>query len=102
MTDITLDPAAAAATADQWREYADQVEQHGQRQHVPIGELPSLLGDVYGEYVEAKIGEYQARQAAYQRVATQAREHARKLETTRQTFVVGDEDCAQRIGQIIE
>lgn len=97
MTDVSLDTDAAAASAAQWHEYADIIEQQGQRQHVPLGELPSLLGDVYGEYTDAKAAEYEARQAAYGRVAAQAREHARKLETTRQTFIAADEESGQRV-----
>ena len=92
MSDISLDTGSVALTAEQWREHAEQLEQHGQHQHVPVGELAALLGDVYGEYVDAKAGEYEARQAAYQRVAAQARAHAEKLDNTRQRFTASDED----------
>ena len=101
MGEITIETESQAATAAAWRDYAEQLERHGQVQHVPLGELPALLGDIYGEYTEAKAAEYEARTAAYQRVATQAREHARKLDNTRTTFEQGDEDSGQRITQVL-
>ena len=97
MSDIILDPDVVAVTAADWGAYAEALEQHGQLQHVPLAELPALLGDVYADYTEAKAAEYEARTAAYQRVAAQARAHAEKLGNTRQQFIAADDDSAQRI-----
>jgi hypothetical protein len=100
MPDISLDTDSAAASAAQWRYYAEQLEQHGQHQHVPPESLPSLLGDVYADYTAAKIAEYEARTAAYSRVAEQARAHAAKLENTRAQFTAADEESGQRLAAL--
>jgi hypothetical protein len=97
MEPISLDTDAAAATAGEWRGYADQVEQHGSHQHVPLDQLRGAVGDAYGDYVEAKAGEYEARSAAYQRVATRARGHADRLDGTRQILTNTDDEHALRI-----
>ena len=102
MSEISLETDSAAASAADWREYADVIEGHGQHQHVPIEELPALLGDVYADYTDAKAAEYEARTAAYQRVAAQARAHADKLDITRQDFTAADEESGQRISQILD
>lgn len=99
---ISLDTDAAAATAAEWRGYADQVEQHGSHQHVPLDQLNSALGDIYGEYVEAKAGEYAARRAAYQRVAAHARGHADRLDRTRQIITSTDDEHATRINRVLD
>jgi Excreted virulence factor EspC, type VII ESX diderm len=99
MSDISLDPEAAAASVARWNAYADAIDQHGQVQHVPIEELQTMVGDIYSPYVTAKAAEYEARTAAYQRVADKARAHAAKLDNTRRTFEQTDEDSGQRIEQ---
>lgn len=99
---ISLDTDAATATAAEWRGYADQVEQHGNHQQVPLDQLNNALGDVYGEYVEAKAGEYEARRAAYQRVAAHARGHADRLDGTRQTLASTDDEHATRINGVLD
>jgi hypothetical protein len=100
MPDISLDTDSAAASAARWRDYAEQLERHGQRQQVPAESLPSLLGDVYADYTDAKIAEYEARTAAYGRVAQQARAHAAKLENTRAQFTAADEESGQRFAAL--
>lgn len=100
MPDISLDTDSAAASAAQWRDYAEQLERHGQHQHVPAEALPALLGDVYADYTDAKIGEYQARTAAYSRVAQQARAHAAKLENTSAQFTAADQESGQRLAAL--
>lgn len=100
-TDISLNFDAAAATAAQWREYADLVERHGATQHVAPQELRGLLGEIYAPYIDAKQTELDARMAAYQRVAANARRHADKLENTRQGFMNQDAESAQRIQNLI-
>lgn len=99
---ISLDTVAAAATAAEWHGYADQVEHHGSHHHIPLGQLSSALGDVYGEYVAAKADEYEARRAAYQRVAAHARGHAQRLEGTRQILTATDEEHATRINRVLD
>ena len=97
---ISLDTDAAAATAAEWRGYAEQVEQHGSHQHVSLDQLRSALGDIYGPYVQAKGEEYEARRAAYQRVAEHARGHAGRLEGTRRIFTNTDDEHANRISRV--
>lgn len=99
---ISLDTEAAAATAAEWRGYADQVEQHGGHRHVPLEQLRTALGDVYAEYVQAKGEEYQARQAAYQRVADRARGHADHLDGTRRILTNVDDEHATRINGVFD
>lgn len=99
---ISLDTDAAAATAAEWRGYADQVEQHGSHRHVPVEQLNAALGDVYEEFVAAKGEEYQARQAAYQRVANRARGHADRLEGTRRIFTNIDDEQATRVSGVLD
>jgi hypothetical protein len=99
---ISVDTDAAAATAAEWREYADRVEQHGSRHHVGIDELGSALGPVYTEYVQAKTGEQAARRAAYHRVAERARAHADHLEGTRRILTSTDDDSALRIDSVLD
>lgn len=99
---ISLDTEAAAATAAEWRGYAEQVERHGSHRHVPIDQLGTALGDVYGDFVQAKGEEYQARQAAYQRVANRARGHADRLEGTRQILTSTDDEQATRINGVLD
>ena len=99
---ISLDTDAAATTAGEWRGYADQVERHGSRHHVPLDQLSSALGDVYGEYVDAKAGEYEARRGAYQRVAARARGHADRLDGTRQILTDTDDEHTTRINGVLD
>lgn len=99
---ISLDLDAAAAAVAEWRGYAELVEQHGQHQHVPVDQLGSALGDVYSDYVEAKGAEYQAREAAYRRVADHARGHAERLEGTRRIFSSTDDAQAASINQVLD
>ena len=99
---ISLETEAAAAAAAKWRGYADQVEERGSHQHVPIDELGRALGDVYGDYVEAKAGEYEARRLAYHGVAARARGHADRLDGTRQIFSDTDEEHATVIRGVLD
>ena len=99
---ISLETEAAAAAAANWRGYADQAEEHGSHQHVPVDELGRALGDVYGEYVETKAGEYEARRLAYQRVAARARGHADRLDGTRKIFSDNDEEHATLIRGVLD
>ncbi|MGV7303120.1 hypothetical protein PJK45_24100 [Mycobacterium kansasii] len=99
---ISLDTDAVAATAAEWRGYADQVERHGSHRHVPLDQLSTALGDAYGEFVQAKREEYDARQAAYRRVANRARGHADRLEGTRQILTSTDDEQATRINGVFD
>ncbi|MGV7724247.1 type VII secretion target [Mycobacterium kansasii] len=99
---ISLDTDAVAATVAEWRGYADQVERHGSHRHVPLDELSTALGEVYEEFVQAKRDEYQARQAAYQRMANRARGHADRLEGTRQILTSTDDEQASRINGVFD
>ncbi|GAB7144182.1 hypothetical protein [Mycobacterium riyadhense] len=99
---ISLDTEAAAATAAEWRGYADQLEQHGSHRHVPLDQLSTALGDVYGNFVQAKGDEYHARHAAYQRVADRARGHAERLEGTRRILTSTDDEQATRINHVLD
>jgi hypothetical protein len=98
---ISLDTDAAAATAADWRAYGDRVEQHGATPHTPIAELRAAVGDVYAETVDAIAGQYEARQAAYQRVAHHARGHADRLDGTRQILTSRDDEGATRISGVL-
>jgi hypothetical protein len=99
---VSIDTDAAAAAAAEWRDYAERVEQHGNHHHVPLEQLRSALGDIYGDYVQAKAGEYEARQAAYQRLAGRARGHAARLEGTAHILTSADEDSAKRISGVLD
>jgi hypothetical protein len=87
--DISLDPDETTATANSWREYADQIEQHGAINPSVVGQL-NALGDVYAHFKEAKHRELAERASAHQRVANHARLHAARLEATRQAFTEQD------------
>lgn len=99
---ISLDPAEAAARAAEWREYADLVERQGRAPQVPIEQLRAALGDVYAPYLDAKAAEYEQREAAYSRVAAQARSHADKLLNTRSNLTSTDDENAARIAAVIQ
>lgn len=99
---ISLDTDASAAIAAEWRGYADQVERHGSHHHLSLDQLGSALGDVYREYVQAKADEYEARRAAYERVAAHARRHAERLEGTRQILTDTDDEHATRINRVLD
>ncbi len=94
---ITLDTDSAALSSSQWRAYAQQLEEYGTHEPIPREALSDALGDIYSEYIDAKAAEYDARAAAYQRVAAQARAHADKLDNTRNTFTNADEEHAALI-----
>lgn len=99
---ISLDVDAAAATAQEWLDYAEKVEEQGRTPHVPIEELRAALGDVYEPYLAAKKNEYAQREAAYGRVAEQARHHAAKLMNTRAHLRNADDENAAQISSVIE
>lgn len=99
---ISLDTDAAAATVADWRAFADHLEHYGSRQHLPAHQLTDALGDVYGEFVAAKSSEYAAREAAYQRLASRSRDHADRLDRTRQIFVNTDENSATQINGVLD
>lgn len=99
---ISIDTDAEGATAGEWRAYAERVEEHGSHHHVPLDQLSSALGDIYGEYVNAKAGEYEARQAAYQRVAQRTRGHADRLDGTRNILTNTDDESATRITGVLD
>jgi hypothetical protein len=99
---VSIETEDAVKAAAEWHRYADKLEEHGNRQHVPLDQLRGALGDVYGDYLDAKAGEYEARSAAYQRVAGQARGHAQHLENTVRNLSTADEDSASSIGRVLE
>ncbi|MBN3458402.1 hypothetical protein JNN96_30640 [Mycobacterium sp. DSM 3803] len=100
--DVSLDLDEAAVLAQKWREYADSVEARGRTQHVPLNELTAMVGDVYAPYTDAKAREYEARQAAYQRVAEHSRQHADKLDATKIRFDAEDLEGSQRVARVLD
>jgi hypothetical protein len=85
--DISIDPEATTATANAWRDYADQLEQHAATHAAAMGDAINTLGDVYADYKDAVqqrlIPEFYS---AHRRVANGARLHASRLEATLQAF----------------
>lgn len=100
--DVSLDLDEAAVLAQKWREYADSVEARGRTQHVPLNELTAMVGNVYAPYTDAKAREYEARQAAYQRVAEHSRQHADKLDATKIRFDAEDLEGSQRVARVLD
>jgi hypothetical protein len=97
---VSLDPAEAQAAIVAWRTYAEQLQGHGAQDPALLARLRAMLGDTYAEFIDAKVVEQQARQAAYERMAAQARAHADKLENTRNNFRRGDDDVEERFNRI--
>ena len=97
---VSLDSEAADAAIARWRAYADSVHRHGALDPGLVSQLRETLGDIYAEFIDAKVLEQQARAGAYQRVAAQAHAHADKLANTRNNLRSGDEDVAQTFGKI--
>lgn len=94
--DITMHTEETTATATAWRQYADEIEQHGAPDPTVVQQLNSL-GDVYHDYKEAKQRELAERASAHQRVANHARLHASRLEATVQAFTEQDETSATSV-----
>lgn len=92
---VSLDTEEAAAVVAAWRDYGDQVEQHGMADPGAIAQLRLALGDTYADFVDAKVTEQQQRAAAYARVAAHSRLHAERLERTRRTF--DEQDAASSV-----
>ena len=99
MVSVSIDTDSVAANAAEWRDYAGQLVQHGTHPVSPA-QLDALLGDVYAPYVDAKVAEHQARQAAYGRVAASAQAHADNLDNTVQVFTAADQDAGQRLAAL--
>jgi hypothetical protein len=98
--DISMDPDETTATANAWRQYADQIEQHGAVDPSVVEQL-NTLGDIYAPYVEAKQRELSERAGAHQRVANHARLHASRLEATRQAFIEQDAAAAASLNKAV-
>jgi hypothetical protein len=92
---VSLDTDEATAVAAAWRDYGDRVEQHGAADPHSLAQLRTGLGDIYADFVDAKVIEQQERAAAYQRVAAQSRLHADHLERTVRTF--DEQDAANSV-----
>ena len=92
---VSLDTDEATAVAAAWREYGDRVERHGAADPDSLAQLRAGLGDIYSEFIDAKVIEQQERAAAYQRVAAQSRLHADHLDRTVSTFV--EQDAANSV-----
>jgi hypothetical protein len=90
MTNVSFDSEETAAAIAQWRDYAEQVENHGASNPALLAHLRNALGDTYADFTDAKVLEQQERTAAYRRVAAQARSHADKLANTRTNFDAAD------------
>ena len=97
---VSLDPEEADAAITRWRAYAQDLQRHGAQDPALVAHLHAALGDTYAEFIDMKVVEQQARQAAYARVAAQADAHADKLATTRANLASGDEDVAARFGTL--
>lgn len=97
---ISLDFDEAAATAQQWRQFADEVERRGAVDPAMSGQLRQALGDLYADYVDGEQRRLTARQGAYQRVAEQARRMAERLENTKNAFAAQDAAGASALNRL--
>lgn len=95
------DPEQSAAVASAYRQYADQIEQHGAVDPVVVRQL-NTLGDIYADYREAKHRELTERASAHSRVANHARLLAARLESTSQAFIEQDAASATSLKTIAE
>ena len=76
---ISLDPEAAAALADRWDQYADELGQYLASTQPDMEQLSNQLGPIYSAFVQAKALETTERGLSYERVIAWARSHAQKL-----------------------
>lgn len=93
---ISIDTDNAAARVAELRAKADDIERMG-APPVSVEELRSRFGPIYEGYVQSKAGEFEAREAAYRRLAAEYRDHADKLENTHTTFSDIEDESARRI-----
>lgn len=100
-SDISMNPDETIATANAWRQYGDQIEQHGAVDASVVTQLNSL-GDIYADYREAKLRELTERASAHQRVANHARLHASRLEATLQAFTEQDATGAASLNSVVD
>jgi len=94
---ISLDPAAAAALADRWDAYAEELQQYVAATQPDIAQLSSQLGPIYSAFIQAKALETTERHLSYERVIAWARGHAQKLRNHRTGFEVADDETARAI-----
>jgi hypothetical protein len=97
---VALDTDEATTVSARWRAYADRVEQHGAADPAAPEALRQALGEMYADFIDAKVVEQRERAAAYQRVSAQARKHADKLDTTVALFESADTDNSVRLNRL--
>ncbi|MCH9737041.1 MAG: hypothetical protein K0U78_21230 [Actinomycetia bacterium] len=102
MTEISLETAAAAAKADEFDAYAEQLEAYERGTRVDVEALRAQLGEIYAPYVEAKLNESIARAQGYASAAADARAQAVKLRGHKFGFETSDEDAARAIAAVVE
>jgi len=99
---IALDSEAAKQAVQEWHDYANQVQEHGQKHHMTLEEIRTAVGDTYAPFVAAKQAEMEAREAAYARAAANARGHAQRLSNTATIFETTDDESAARMNRILD
>ncbi len=99
---ISLDPEAAAALADRWDTYADELAQYLASTQPDIEQLNNQLGPIYSAFIQAKALETTERGLSYERVIAWALAHAQKLRNHRTGFEVADDDTARAIDAAVQ
>ena len=94
---ISLDPEAAAALADRWDQYADELGRYLASTQPDMEQLSNQLGPIYSAFIQAKALETTERGLSYERVIAWARSHAQKLRNHRTGFEAADDDTARAI-----
>ena len=70
---ISLDPEAAAALADRWDQYADELGRYLASTQPDMEQLSNQLGPIYSAFIQAKALETTERGLSYERVIAWAR-----------------------------
>ncbi len=102
MTEIRLETTSAAALADEWDAYADQLEAHERQTRCDPESLRAQVGEIYEPYIQAKGVESAARAHSYGQAVASAREHARHLRAHKTGFEAADEDAARTINSVLD
>ena len=99
---ISLDPQAAAALADRYDRYAEELEQYVASTQPYMAQLSTQLGPIYAAFIQAKAFETTERALGYERVIAQYRAHAQKLRNHRSGFEMADDDTARAIDAAVQ
>lgn len=100
-SEIANNPDESTSVANAYRQYADEIEQHGAIDPSVVAQL-NTLGDIYADYKDAKQRELTERAGAHSRVANHARLLAARLEATAQAFIEQDEASAASINRVAD